>query len=97
MHCSLVVKIERDRIESMASTELHQSFLDALSLPCNNTTPSSGGGDNKKNLTMDKWAKWLESVLDDALEREKGSGRKMSEVAHNFLLNWSFYGYVLLL
>ena len=82
----------------MASPELHQSFLDALSPPpCNNTTSSGGGGDNKKSPTMDKWAKWLESVLDDALEREKGSGRQMSEVAHNFLLNWSFYGYVLVL
>ena len=81
----------------MASRELHQSFLEALSPPCNNTTSSGGGGDNKKNLTMDKWAKWLESVLDDALERANGSGRQKSEVAHNFLLNWSFYGYVLLL
>ena len=54
-------------------------------------------GGYKKSPTMDKWAKWLESVLDDALEREKGSGRQMSEVAHKFLLNWSLYGYVLLL
>ena len=57
-------------------SDIHQSFVTAMSAP---------------EATLEKWADWLEQVLNDTLDPHV-DGPYFNRAADDFLLKWSFYG-----
>ena len=57
-------------------SDIHQSFVTAMSAP---------------EATLEKWADWLEQVLNDTLDPHV-DGPYLNRAADDFLLKWSFYG-----